>query len=213
MPLHSWCAADCVCGINVRLHVDDVACTATFMTRMQWHAGVPLHLEVRSVPELERLQEALPGMLVASVRLLDVPALPAKTAAALVSALAGSAATLHAVHGLPLQYSQDIGLAALTQLRAVTLDQAGKSPVLLRATQLPASLEELTLRAVRGNGWALPWIEALDSLRNLRCITFVGYKGCHLRSWDRNAGPGPVQLPPGLRVRTICPAPALKFPA
>jgi len=165
---------------------------------------------VVSRPQLaqERLHEALSSVFIASARLPDsVTCLPPHAMSAVVSALARSAATLTALHGLPMPdgpaYDQ---LAAFTQLRVVTLRVTSDSPDVLRAGQLPPSLEQLTLQAPAqgyssGVNTGLPWFCGCDQLRSLRRITFAGYGVWRLGSWDPiTEQPCPLQLPPGFEV-------------
>lgn len=125
-----------------------------------------------------------------------------------------SAPTLTALHDLPLVenwWSRDeprpgdpgLKLAALTQLRALTLRQTWHGPAELRAKELPPSLEDLTLVMDRAGhvaaAWEPPRLVAFDRLRNLRRITFVEY-----RSWSiwrrRESRRQPTPLPHSLEV-------------
>jgi len=137
-----------------------------------------------------------------------VALLPPETLSPIVAAMARSAPTLTAIHGLPLPEGPGCQLGAFTQLQVMTLATKHKSPEVLRASQLPPSLEDLTLLAPEGTSYnpqtGLPFFAALDRLQNLRRITFVDYGIWWLGSWDLEEGqPCPLQLPPSLEVRTI----------
>ena len=122
-----------------------------------------------------------------------------------MSALAGSASTLTALHGLPLLSEHlEMGLAAFSQLRAVTLRHTSHGIDRLHAAQLPLSLEELTLVLARpeadANNTSLPLLVDLDRLTNLRRISFGNYCRRKLGSWD----------PPTRQRGPLHPAPSLK---
>ena len=130
----------------------------------------------------------------------------------LVSALAGSASTLTALHGLPtaeLERSRDRGLAAFTRLRALTLRLAPVFPAPLSASLLPAGLEELTVELVdtRDSGHPIepPPLAAFSTLQSLRRVTFTGYYSeWHFSSSRADGWPtGCLQLPASLEV---CPS-------
>ena len=118
------------------------------------------------------------------------PALPPMVVTALV---ARSASTLTALHELPLvepwveppPKEPGLGLAALTQLRALTLRQTWGELEELRATDLPSSLEDLTM-VMEHPDWVqavwedLPVFVAFDRLQHLRRITLA-----HYWSWAR----------------------------
>jgi len=99
-------------------------------------------------------------------------------------------------------------LAALTQLRALTLRQTWHGPAELRAKELPPTLEDLTLVMDRAGhvaaAWEPPRLVAFDRLRNLRRITFVEY-----RSWSiwrrRESRRQPTPLPHSLEVCALRP--------
>ena len=135
----------------------------------------------------------------------------------IVTALAWrSALTLTALHHLPLvepwvepgvdpwvQPDTGLGLAALTQLRALTLRQTWEDFAELRAEDLPPSLEDLTLvmqhpHQEGGFGEDLPAFVAFDRLQNLRRIALSEYVVLELR-WH------PALLPPSLEVHVLPP--------
>ena len=163
----------------------------------------------------QQLRAALTSVPLASVTLHDsILTLHPRTVSMLVSALAGSAVTLTALHGLPLGAAQrdrpHAGLAAFTQLRALTLYQTEAFPKPLRATHLPASLEELTVAstAAMGADWMSaqqPALVAFDELSSLRRLTLVNYFDWRLRSEGDHDGAGtydPPQLPHSLQVHS-----------
>ena len=171
-------------------------------------AGVPLHVVFRTQLPPERLQAALSSVPVASVRLPESAApLPPHAVSAVMSALARSAATLTALRGLPLPDGPAFDqLAAFLQLRVVTLRVTSDSPEVLQASQLPPSLERMTIQAPQGYSSGanagLPWFSGCEQLRKLRRITFAGYGVWRLGSWDpATEQPCPLHLPPGFKVR------------
>ena len=141
--------------------------------------------------------------------------LPPQLLRPIVSALARSAsASLTALRRIPLQDSRGLDLTAFTQLRAVTLLETGDSPEVLRAIQLPLSLEELQIDASQGYNYTarapLPLLIAFDRLMNLRRLTFARYNldTWRLGSWNEEAQlPVPLQLSLSLEVRTVNPVP------
>ncbi len=115
------------------------------------HAGVPLHLVIESRWAQERLQAALSSVLVASLTPgEDAPCMRPHAVPAIMSALARSAATLTVLHALCLPDTDRLGLAAFRQLQTLTLCETGHSSKMLRASELPDSLRELTLAAPDG---------------------------------------------------------------
>ena len=134
-----------------------------------------------------------------------LPALPPR----IVTALTRSASTLTALHDLPLvepwEEADDTGpgLAALTQLRALTLRLTWEGFAELRAEDLPPSLEELTLVMQHPRDVFLFWTDlplfvAFDRLHSLRRITLSEYNVLELH-WH------PALLPPSLEVRAPLP--------
>ena len=114
--------------------------------------------------------------------LLDEEQLPAK----LVWALAGSAPTLTALHGLPLgqlAISQPEGLAPFARLRDLTLWQLPGQPEVVCATLLPLSLVELRLEA-GGSEQVPPLLSNFGRLQQLRRITFAKYFVWHFLTGD-----------------------------
>ena len=185
---------------------------------------MPLHLVFEKQLAPERLQAALSSVrAVGSLTLHDsVTKLPPDTPSLLVSALAEtSASTLTALHGLPLlkpDWEPEPDLTPFTALRALTLRQTLESPELLRAANLPASLEEMTLllsapvMKVFADPFAScpPLFVGFERLRNLRRITIENYFFWELSSWDDEAqSDGPAMFPPSLEVRTAVPLSAL----
>ena len=178
---------------------------------------MPLHLAFRSEPSPERLQAALASVRVASVQLYHslLGTQPEPSASMVTSALAGSASVLTAQDGLPLHDGQELGLAAFTQLRALTLRETSAPPEVLRATDLPTSLEELTLAGSGGTytpeALGLPWFAGLERLPRLRRLTLLRYVSWQTGDWDADAQqPGPLHLPPGLEVRAVLLVPELR---
>jgi len=165
---------------------------------------------VRLKPQLppEQLQAALSRILIASMRLPESAArLPPHAMSAVMAALARSATTLTALHGLAMPHGPGYDqLAACSQLRVLTLRVTSDPPDVLRAGQLPPSLQQMTLQAPAqgyssGANTGLPWFCGCDQLRNLRRITFAGYGAWRLGSWDSaTEQPCPLQLPPGFKV-------------
>ena len=178
-----------------------------------WHAGVPLHAATAPHLPAEFLCEALSGTCFVSVKLHHSLTLePSEAPSLVVPALEPrSASTLTALHGLPLAALHDgtnAGLMAFTRLRVLTLCQTWGSPPILRAAQLPVSVEELTLSLCQepdegAYDTTLPCFAGFDSLCRLRRITLSHYRAWRLDSWDEHElQPRPVQLPPSLEVRT-----------
>jgi len=180
---------------------------------------VPLHADFEAELASEQLRAALASVPLASVRLhASVTELPANALPEIASALAGSSATLAALHGFPLIGPRDgpgVSLAALTQLRSLTLRQTLRSPEKLRASLLPASVEELRFTGIpdnylQGDAKYVPELIGFHMLHNLRHLTFAGQ-----HSWevlmldDENGEQDPMHLPPNLQVRLVIPEPAL----
>ncbi len=175
------------------------------------HAGVPRHLVFREEQTAEQLHAVLASAPLASVQLHEsVGKLPPDSLAMVTSALAGSAATLAALRGFPLvelQGSPDGGLAAFTQLRALSLRQNLEAPRILHAAQLPASIEELTLigdavlNEFTNDPYIPPTLVGFRSLHSLRRITLMHY---HEWRWGvadaAEAQQVPGHLPPSLEV-------------
>ena len=159
-----------------------------------------------------QLRAALSSMAAASVRLRYGRRLPPpKSQSRLLSALAGSAPTLAALHGLRLVVDGlPPGLPAFMRLRALTLCQTRTHCALLSATQLPPSLEDLTLAltvpAEQNICWAsLPLLVSFEGLRKLKRLTFADYNSSwQLSSRDDGEGDSdPVLLPLSLQVRFV----------
>ncbi len=176
---------------------------------MCWHTGLPLDVGPESELTLARLQAAgRSGARFASVHVhlsaQEQWPPPPETPNQIVSALAGSAGTLTELHGLPLMEGQDrpeMGLAAFKQLRSLGLLQTWDGPGVLHVELLPATLEELELRAAAEEP-SLPWFSDLDSLNSLRQLTFVNYIGYEMGSADSEQGQGcPLRVPPSFQVR------------
>ncbi len=185
-----------------------------------WHAGVPLHLDVRTRQALEELPpdqllKALSRGCIASVELHDsILRAPRDMQSSVVSALARSASTLTTVHGLRLDIanSQEAPLAAFTALRDLTLRHWQDTGGILRAADLPSSLEEIRVelrarararKSIATSG--LPPPVAFDSLRDLRRITYANYDLWDLLSCDDEGDVIPVQLPQSLEVCAVVP--------
>jgi len=173
-------------------------------------APVPKHFTKQLPPK--KLLATLSSTCLSSVHLFwdteegqwpPPPALPPM----IVSALAPrSASTLTALHDLPLVKrwveplpdDTGLGLAALTQLRALTLRQTWEELAELRADDFPLSLEDLTLVMehpdyVEAVWEDLPRFVAFDRLQNLRRITISEY-------WVLKTRWHPALLPPSLEV-------------
>lgn len=161
-------------------------------------------------PQLVRA--ALSSLPAASARLhSSLLMLPPGWPLMLVAALAGSASTLTALHGLPLielAACSELGLAPFTRLRALTLCQTGSSPDVLFGTVLPASLEEVTLeffdpRDPHANNSVIPQFLGFSRLHSLRRIVLAGHTSWALGSWDGEREFGSrLQLPPSFEVRS-----------
>ena len=179
-----------------------------------WHAGVPLHVVCRAELTPQQLRTALSSIPLASLKLHDsVALLPPETLSPIVSAIARSASTLVALHGLPrtrIQRGAAIGLAAFTRLRSLTLRQTTNQPARLQAAHLPPSLQELTLSMDVPRFEAalftccLPKLVAVDGLHSLRRITLANQR-CN--RWYNLDGHGHDEeerscplLPPSLKV-------------
>ncbi len=187
---------------------------------MPCRAGVPLRVVFTTQLSLQRLLAALLSIPVASVTLHDsLGALHSRTVSKVMSALATSSATLTALHGLALSVAQrdrrpQPGLAAFTRLRALTLHQTEERPEALRATHLPASLEELTLarQAAVDTDWRpseLPALVAFGGLSKLRRLTLAGFEyGWWIRGADDRAEEGrshDTLFPHSLEVQSCVP--------
>jgi len=112
--------------------------------------GVPLHVEALTPARLEAAGRSGARFGSAHVHLSATEQWPqpSDTPSGIVSALAGSAATLTALHGLPLvkpPAGGDPVWAAFTELRDLSLRQTWRQMDVLRATELPASLQDLKL--------------------------------------------------------------------
>ena len=178
-------------------------------------AGVPWHRVFGKKATAEQLQMEFARVPLATVQLhRSVSKLPSESLASIVAALAGSAATLTALLGFPLVELQDSphgGLAAFSQLRVLGLRQNMESPKVLRAAQLPASIETLTLACrakvdeFSSHECFPPVLVGLHGLQNLRRIRLADYDCWHLSCWDAEEGQhGPVSLPPRLEVCAMC---------
>ena len=182
-------------------------------------ADVPLHTVFQSELTLEQLQAALCSVSVASVVLHSslLTQLPALSSVA-VAALAPSASTLTALHGLPLPELPDshgLQLTAFSQLRALTLHHWRDSVKILRATHLPPSLLDITASVHTPHshytqGMQLPLLVDFDRLHSLRRMSFVSYTVCKLESWSDQDGTIPVLLPASLEVRRVRPLSSLR---
>ncbi len=133
----------------------------------------------------------------------------------LVRALAGSAPTLTALHGLPLVELQDSvppGLAAFTQLRALSPVPDGGLPASPVSNTAAGGLEELTLAFtyLPAEGFCSrepPLLMGFAAgLQHLRSITLAEYYSWPLGSSRDAAEDEPVrlQLPLRLEVGTAC---------
>ena len=165
----------------------------TFSARGQLHAGMPRHLVFRNKETPEQLQTVLESVARAGVHLhQSVSELPPESLPAVIAALAaGSAATLVALHSMPLINLQDspaVSLSAFTRLRTLDLRQTMESPTVLRAAQLPPSIAELTLTlgvtldeiCDEPGGIFAPTLVGFHSLHNLRRITLADYHNWQL---------------------------------
>ena len=174
-------------------------------------AGVPLHAVFQSELTLEQLQAALSSMSVASVTLHSslLMLLPASSSVA-VAALARSASTLTALHGLPLPKLPDshgLQLTAFAQLRALTLGHSVDSVRVLRATHFPPSLLEFTVSVhappndyLASMHMPPPLLVDFDRLHSLRRLSLACYTQWQLESCRDQDGTIPVLLPPSLQV-------------
>ena len=132
----------------------------------------------------------------------------AASPATLAWALAGSASTLTALHGLPIPQPSDrprLGLTAFTRLRTLTLVHTLGSQQVAAAELLPTSLRELTLRCScleAALDMKPPLLCGFSRLTNLQRLTLVEYDGWLLGSRDAGADrPGRLRLPLSLKVR------------
>jgi len=170
----------------------------------------------------ERLKVALSHVPLAGVTLPNTASVLSTPPTVFVSALAGSAATLTALHGLPLVRLQCSVGEALPRLRALTLRHRHlDTPLVLDAKLLPAELEQLTLTF---SGVLDPYyyestpalVSSLDRLQSLRQIIFAGaYIWPHRRwEWDRVEAPlDRLQVPRGVEVCTVVHVRALQVMA
>jgi len=183
-----------------------------------WHTGVPLHLDIRTRQALEELPpdqllKALSRGCIASVELHDsILRAPREMQSSVLSALTRSASTLTVLHSLRLEIanSQEAPLAAFTALRDLTLRHWQETGGILRAADLPSSLEEIRveLRARARKSIAtsgLPPLVAFDRLRDLRRITYANYDLWDLLSCDDEGDVIPAQLPQSLEVCAVVP--------
>jgi len=180
-------------------------------------AGVPRHLVFREVETAERLQAVLASVPLASVKLhASVEELPSASLSAVVSAMAGSAATLTALYELPLVELRDMpSLAPFTELRALDLRQRTEAREALLAAQLPVGIEELTLTShatlddLIEDAWLNPpALVGFHRLPNLRRITLNHYYSYfwHLFFTDNEDGKRSLsRLPPCLEVCSVSP--------
>ncbi len=185
-----------------------------FQLDLQWRAGVPLRVVFQSRLASRKLRSALAAVPLGDVELPDsLMKLHRRTLSAVVSALATSAATLTALRALPLQAAlrdrPQLGLAALTELRALRLYQADDAPEGLQATRLPTSLQKLKLICFdpMDDGWDEPMLPALvdfDRLHNLRRISLSQYERWRLSSRDHETGQlCALQVPHSLEARPL----------
>ena len=170
-------------------------------------AGVPLHVLLTPA----RLEAAAgSGISFASV---DVNLSeeeqwppPPETPWQIMSALAGSGATLAALHNYPLMEGQvrpQAALAAFTQLRYLSLLQIWDGLRVLHVGHLPATLERLELTASAEES-RLPLFSGLESLPRLRMLMFFDYAEYRLG----NSAQGqwrPMRVPPSFQVCTSFP--------
>ena len=178
----------------------------------RWHAGVPLNIICSTQLPAHELQAALASIRLASVTLHDsVTRLPPAAQITLLSAMMGSAPTLTAIHGLPLGHLQDgeaTALTAFTRLRALSLCQQLRSDSSLRARQLPASVEELTVaigtdyHAHMEHGTAGPpfTLVGFHELVSLRRISFCNRFHWNINFSDDGRTGRLLHLPPNLEV-------------
>jgi len=171
-------------------------------------AGAPVDVAFRSHLTPERLRAALSSVSVASMTLHNCPMQPPHVPPDLVAALAESAATLTALHGLPtaeLQGNSHLGLAAFPRLRALTLRQTPDSPRVLPAALLPLSLEDFTLTYSDppnyGHHKRPMRLVDLDALPQLRRITLAAHTFWPLGTWFYEGDPPQrLRLPASLQV-------------
>ncbi len=179
-----------------------------------------MHVEVQAQQTPDglppaQLLSALSRGCIASVQLHDsVMRAEPELQSSVVSALACSASTLTALHGLCLAGTaadaQHPRLAALSRLRDLTLCHWDDCVAVLQAAHLPSSLKELRVEehgaAHRRAPAVLPPLVSLDRLRNLRRLTFAQHsrKLWQLYSLDDDQRRIPVQLPQSLEVCAVC---------
>jgi len=177
------------------------------------HVGVPLHVEGMTPARLETAAQSGACFGSVHVHLSATPQWPppSDTPSRILSALAGSAATLTALHGLPLVKppaggDPGLGLAAFTELRDLSLRQTWREMDVLQATDLPASLQDLkvVMNIAEHKGipigqlQAPPLFVAFDRLQSLRRVTLAGYRLLNLGKWGRRLDCPP--LPASLEV-------------
>jgi len=150
---------------------------------------VPVHIAFPERLTAGHIRTALSSVpAAASVSLPDSVLMQTAPPSTLAAALAGSAATLTALHGLPLTELQSCMRfgQAFTRLRALTLRHnqltsylVVEDRLVLDAQLLPSSLEDLTLAHStvmdRSSLTSLPPVlSGLSRLQHLRRITFAG---------------------------------------
>jgi len=170
------------------------------------HAGVPLHVWLTPAG-LEAAGEAGTRFAIVNVR-LDAEGQcppPPETPWQIMSALAGSGATLAALHNFPLMEGQvppQADLAAFTQLRYLSLLQIWDGLSVLHVAHLPATLERLELTAA-AEETRLPLFSGLESLARLRMLMFFDYAEYRLGSAGVDGEHGrwrPMRVPPSFQV-------------
>jgi len=170
---------------------------------------VPLKIKFRKHFKPKQLRALMPSICAASVTLPDSTRLLSTSPTTLAHALAGSASTLTALHGLPMPQPSDrpqLGLTAFTRLRTLTLVHTLGSQQVVAAELLPLSLRELTLRCTcleAAPDMQPPLLCSFSRLTNLQRLTLVEYDEWLLGSRDAGADrPGRLRLPLSLQVWT-----------
>ncbi len=186
------------------------------------HTGVPVHATLGAEIAPEQLQAVLRGKPITSVTLHDSDVeyevllyhdLPLEQR---VPALAASAPQLTAIPGLFLKELQDSpqpGLAGLSQLRALTLQQTPGDQQDLYGTALPSGLEALRLQAAAPYYCSScpPTLIGFGRLHHLRRLTIAGYGLGALYTDEAVDGVLRIaDLPPCLEVRAAFAFPLLR---
>jgi len=179
------------------------------------HAGAPRHLVFSKKPTAEQLLTELTSVPLAGVELhKSAGKLPPESLPAVIAAMVGSAATFTALYNFPLvELPRDIpggGLAAFTRLRALSFRQRMESPMVLRAAQLPPSVEELTFMChtpfdeSSTDRCLSPVLVGFHRLHSLRRITLVDYYEWRLSFEDTEETQHCLgHLPPSLEVCAV----------